>query len=225
MDQEILTAVGSFFEKALLGNEREMEKALQHGASAGLPAVQVSPLQGKMLRIFIEMMQAKRVLEIGTLGGYSTLWMAGAQVEGLKITTLEGNRNHASVAAENFKNAGVAEMISIINKDASEAMQYMIEAHVAPFDFIFIDADKQNNAVYLRMAKELSRKGTVIVADNVVRGGKILPSGIERSKDSKCAGIRDFISALGSDPLFSSTAVQTADSKGYDGFTLTIVTA
>lgn len=181
-----------------------------------MPTHDVSSLQGKMLAIFMQMSRAVRVLEIGTLGGYSTIWMAKALPPHGSITTIEFNEHHAEVASQNINKAGLAERVTLHRGVALEVLPTLD----APFDLIFIDADKVNNPQYLEWAIRLSKPGTVIVGDNTVRGGNVIESG---SEDPNVIGLRKFVEMLSEDERLEATAVQTVGEKGWDGFVLAIV--
>lgn len=197
-----------------------MDSILKANTEAGLPAIDVSPNQGKLLYLLAKMKAAKSILEIGTLGGYSTVWLARALPEDGHVVTLEFSEKHANVAKENIKKAGFDNKIDILVGPALETLPTLEKKGFASFDFIFIDADKPNNPNYLKWALELSRPGTVIIADNVVRNGKVIE---EDTQDQNVHGIRQFIDLLAEESRIDSTAIQTVGSKGYDGFVLGIV--
>jgi predicted O-methyltransferase YrrM len=195
---------------------------LAANAAARLPSIAVSPLQGKLLQLLARMIQARRILEIGTLGGYSTLWLAGALPAEGRLVTLELNARHAGVARSNFVRAGLADRIELREAPALESLAKLHAEGVAPFDFLFIDADKPNNPNYLSWALKLSHRGSLIVVDNVVRDGEIVNSG---SRDSAVQGTRRLHDMLASEPRLSATAIQTVGAKGYDGFAVALVVA
>jgi len=210
-----------YLERKLIAHDPALERALDANEAAGLPPYDVSPLQGKLLQLLIRMNGARRVLEIGTLGGYSTIWMARALSEGGRLITLELEPKHADTARVNLRGAGIADgMVEIRVGDAREQLRKLEEEQAEPFDFIFIDADKPNNPAYLEAALRLSKPGTVIVGDNVVRDGEIID---EASEDARVQGVRRFFDLLEHDPRIEATAVQTVGGKGYDGFMLGIV--
>lgn len=184
---------------------------------AGLPDIGVSPTQGALLALLCRISGARRVLEFGTLAGYSTIWMARAVGEPGLVTTLELNEDHAAVARRNFDAAGVADRVRLIVGRAADTAEQLITDGEEPFDLIFIDADKPSNPVYLEAALELSRPGTVIVVDNVVRRGAVIDS---TSSDLTIRGTREVLALLGADPRLTATAIQTVGSKGWDGFAL-----
>ncbi|WP_281974909.1 O-methyltransferase [Halobacillus litoralis] len=216
--QDMWTNVDQYFLDHLFPEETIMEEVLEVNKEAGLPSIDVSPTQGKLLHLLVKMKGAKNILEIGTLGGYSSIWMAKALPEGGKLTTLEFNPKHAEIAAANMKKAGVEEKIEIIVGPALNTLP-TLEMNV-PFDFIFIDADKNNNPPYVNEVLKRSQSGTTLIIDNVVRSGDILES---QSEDSSIQGIREMFEMLKNDPRMDSTAFQTVGSKGYDGFVLAIV--
>ncbi|BCB03623.1 O-methyltransferase [Bacillus sp. KH172YL63] len=209
-------AVDEYYTEKLQVSDPVMDAVLEENGKAGLPAIDVSANQGKFLSLLAQMQGAKRILEIGTLGGYSTIWLARALPSDGKVVTLEYSEKHAEVAAGNIRNAGLEEKVEI---RVGAALDTLPELE-GEFDFIFIDADKQNNANYLEWALRLSRPGTVIITDNVVRGGKVID---EKSDDESVQGVRRFADMLADEPRIDSTAVQTVGSKGYDGFVLGIV--
>ncbi|SFO05905.1 Predicted O-methyltransferase YrrM [Candidatus Pantoea varia] len=208
--------VDAWFSEKLAPEDSDLKYALANNADQGLPTHDVSSLQGKMLAIFMQMSRAVRVLEIGTLGGYSTIWMAKALPPHGSITTIEFNEHHAEVASQNINNAGLAERVTLHRGAALEVLPTLD----APFDLIFIDADKVNNPHYLEWAMRLSKPGTVIVGDNSVRGGNVIdPS----SEDPNVIGLRKFVGMISEDERLEATAVQTVGEKGWDGFVIAIV--
>lgn len=210
--------VDAYMAEQLIPDDAVLDAALQRNAEAGLPAHDVAVNQGKLLHLFARMCGAKTILEIGTLGGYSTIWLARALPEGGKVITLEANAKHAEIALQNIRAAGVDDKVEIRVGAAAETLPHLLE--LAPFDMIFIDADKPNNPVYLEWALKLSRKGTVIIGDNVVRNGAVTDA---HSEDANVIGVRRFFEMLGQEPRLSAMALQTVGSKGWDGFTLAIV--
>lgn len=201
--------------------ERDFTEVLERSLRAGLPEHHVSSLQGMLLHILVRAVNAKRVLELGTLAGYSSLWLATALPKNGTLITIEADPNHAVVAAENFAAAGMTERIHLVQDDARVALERLIAEHTAPFDVIFIDADKPSNPVYLALALRLAKPGTLIIADNVVRGGQVADAATD---DDKVQGVRQFCADLGKNQSLVSTALQTVGSKGYDGFSLSLVT-
>lgn len=209
-------AVDACFADLLAPSDEVLDHALAANAKAGLPAHDVSAVQGKFLALLVRLTGARRVLEIGTLGGYSTIWMARALPETGRITTIEHNPDHARVARDNFRVAQVAGKVQLHVGAAIDVLPSL----QGPFDLVFIDADKPNNPVYLEWALKLARPGTVIVGDNVVRGGGILDKG---GADPSVDGVRRFLESLAADPRLDSTALQTVGEKGWDGFSISIV--
>ena len=210
--------VDAYMAQKLIAPDPALEAALQRNSEAGLPNHDVAVNQGKLLNLFAQMCGAKTVLEIGTLGGYSTIWLARALPEGGKVITLEYSAKHAGIAQQNIDAAGVADKVEIIVGAAAESLPHLQDR--APFDLIFIDADKPNNPVYLEWALKLSRKGTVIIGDNVVRNGAVTDP---QSADANVIGVRRFVDMMEAEPRLDATALQTVGSKGWDGFTLAIV--
>lgn len=218
--QDLWTQVDNYYGDLLAPADATLDAVLQANEKAGLPPIAVSPLQGKFLEVLVRISGARRVLEIGTLGGYSTLWMARALPEGGRIVTLEFDPHHAAVAQANLRRAGVADRVDLRVGRAIESLPVLENTDAAPFDLIFIDADKESYAEYLDWAVKLSRPGTVIVADNVVRDGKVVDPECD---DPRVQGIRRFAARLAAEPRLSATAIQTVGVKGYDGFTLAVV--
>lgn len=196
----------------------DMSYILKANEGAGLPEIDVAPNQGKQLYLLAKMKGANRILEIGTLGGYSSIWLARALPEEGKLITLEYEKKHANVAMENMKKAGLDQKIEIIVGAALDTLPTLQDQE--PFDFIFIDADKVNYPGYFEWAMKLSKPGTVILGDNVVRGGKVID---ENSGDESVNGVRTLMELLSEEPGIEATAIQTVGSKGYDGFVLGIV--
>jgi predicted O-methyltransferase YrrM len=204
----------------LIGHDETLEHALKAAVEGGLPSIQVEPTTGKLLNLMARMVGAQRILEIGTLGGYSTIWLARALRDGGRLITLEANPDYAAVAERNIANAGVADRVDLRVGPALDALPRIAEEGIAPFDLVFIDADKSNQDKYLSWALDLTRPGSVIVGDNVVRDGRVLDSDNE---DPNIQGIRRFMDLLASDPRVDATAIQTVGSKGYDGFAVGLV--
>lgn len=219
MANEAWSDVDAYFESELLGSDEVLDAILMANREAGLPEIDVSPLQGKFLNLIARISRASRILEIGTLGGYSTVWLARALPPGGTVVTLEVDPHHAKVAQRNFAAAGVAGKIELIEGNAAQSLAELLKIGVTPFDLIFIDADKPSNPVYLDFANKLARPGTVIILDNVVRGGAVADAG---SEDPNVIGSRAAIEMLGAG-LFEGTAIQTVGSKSYDGFAVAIV--
>jgi predicted O-methyltransferase YrrM len=219
MSEITWAAVDSYFESALLASDPILQKVLEASTAARLPDIQVSACQGKMLNLLARMQAPARILEIGTLGGYSAICLARALRPDGKLVTIERDSYHAQVAHKNFALAGLSAQIDMRVEAAADALVRMKAEAGLPFDFIFIDADKQNNLRYVQMALEISRIGTVIVVDNVVRGGRIVAA----ERDAAAEGVRRMSEWIGKDPRLSATAIQTVGDKGYDGFLMMIV--
>jgi len=216
--QDIWIEVDRYFGDLLSPSDDKLNSALAANKKAGLPAIDVSRLQGKFLDLLVRISGARNVLEIGTLGAYSTIWMARALPEGGRIVTLEADPHHAKIARANLRNAGVLDRVDLRLGRALESLPKLEDA--GPFDLIFIDADKPSNPEYLRWALKLSRPGTVIVTDNVVRDGKVVDA---KSDDKDVKGTRRFAELLAAEPRLSATVLQTVGTKGYDGFALAVV--
>lgn len=217
-DSDKWSQVDAWFAEQLAPEGADLKYTLSNKLEQGLPTHDVSALQGKMLAIFIIMTRSVRVLEIGTLGGYSTIWMANALPQHGSITTIEFNKHHAEVARQNIKNAGLTERVELHTGAALDVLPTL----KAPFDLIFIDADKVNNPRYLEWAIKLSKQGTVIVGDNSVRGGNVINSA---SDDPNVKGLREFIQIISADERLEATAIQTVGEKGWDGFVMAVVKA
>ena len=213
-------AVDRYFEDLLVPRDEVLDSALGANRDAGLPSIDVTPLQGKFLELLVHISGARRVLEIGTLGGYSTIWLARALPEAGKIITLELEPRHVEVARANLERAGVIDRVELRQGPANENLSALVAENSAPFDLIFIDADKASNPEYLQWSLKLSRPGTVILLDNVVRDGRVIDA---KSNDPDIQGIRRFTELVASDPRLSATVLQTVAAKGYDGFALAIV--
>ena len=218
--QEMWTKVDRYFGDLLAPSDDKLDAALDANRKAGLPAIDVTALQGKFLELLVRVSGARRVLELGTLGGYSTIWMARALPEGGRLVTLEANPHHAEVARANLRRAGVEDRVDLRLGRGVESMRALHEAGAAPFDLIFIDADKAGYPDYLVWSLKLSRPGTLIVADNVVREGKVLDAA---SDDEDVRGVRRFLELVAAEPRLSATVLQTVGTKGHDGFALAVV--
>ncbi len=221
MSQELWTAVDHYIVENLVRPDPVLRDLLQANVEAGLPPYDVAPNQGKFLHLLARLQGAKKILEIGTLGGYSTIWLARALPPDGLLVTLESEPKHASVAQANLAGAFLSCTVEIRQGPALESLARLETENIRPFDFVFIDGDKQNNPAYLEWALRLSRPGSIIVADNVVRGGGVVHP---RNEDASVRGIRRFIEMMGENPRLSATAIQTVGSKGYDGFSLALVT-
>ncbi|MFN8410749.1 MAG: O-methyltransferase [Anaerolineales bacterium] len=220
MSQEKWSAVDAYFVEKLVPPDAALDAALAASDAAGLPQHAVAPNQGKLLKLLIQMQKAKRVLELGTLGGYSTIWLAQAVGNGGTVVTLEANPEYASVAKSNIEKAGLSHIVDIRVGAAAETLALLVSEGTEPFDFIFIDADKPNNPEYLNWSLKLARSGTVIVGDNVVRDGAIVDA---NSTVPSVVGVRKCFDLMADNPRLSATAIQTVGSKGYDGFSIAIV--
>jgi len=218
--QQKWSAVDEYLEKQLIPKDEILTQVLVNNQRAGLPAIDVSPTQGQLLALFVRMTRAKRILEIGTLGGYSTLWMARELPTGGELLTLEADPLHAAIARENLQLAGVAHQVTVAEGPALQTLENLGER--PPFDLIFIDADKPNNPNYLKWAMHYARPGTLIIGDNVVRDGEVTNP---TTTDASVQGVRKFIEMIGADPRLTVTAMQTVGVKGWDGFTLAWVNA
>ena len=207
----------SYFEAMLVSQDAALLDALERSRAAGLPAHQVAPNQGKLLALFARMIGARRILEIGTLGGYSTIWLARALVPGGKVISLEANALHAGIAAQNIAAAGLAHCVEIMLGPALETLSLLAAENAAPFDLIFIDADKPNNPHYLDWAVKLARPGSIIIGDNVVRDGAVADP---HSTDPSVQGVQRFFERMQAHPRLEATALQTVGAKGYDGFSI-----
>ncbi|MBX9859274.1 MAG: O-methyltransferase [Sphingomonas sp.] len=214
--------VDDYIGAKLLGHDQLLAAALAANAEAGLPPIDVSAAQGKMLHLFARMAGARRILEIGTLGGYSTIWLGRALPEGGRLVTLELDPHHAAVARANIARAGLADRVDLRVGPALDTLAAMQAAGEAPFDFVFIDADKDNGVRYVQAAIALGRPGTVIVVDNVVREGGVLDPA---SDDPRIIGTRALFDYVGAAPELDATAVQTVGAKKWDGFLIAIVEA
>ena len=215
MNQERWTAVDNYFCDLLVRSDAALDNAIKSSDEAGLPSHHVAPNQGKLLQLLAQIQGARRILEIGTLAGYSTIWLARALPSDGCLITLESDLKHAEVAEANISLAGISHLVDLQRGNALDSLQKLHAEGVEPFDFIFIDADKPNNPNYLNWALKLSRPGTIIIGDNVVRNGEVINPD---SKDAKVQGIRHFSQLLAAEPRISATAIQTVGSKGYDGF-------
>ncbi len=220
MSLERWTAVDDYISEHFVPADTALEATLKDSAAAGLPAINVSPNQGKFLHLLAKVSGARRILEIGTLGGYSTIWLARALPTDGRLVTLEFEPKHVTVAQKNIARAGLADVVNIRQGAAAESLRQLIAEKTQPFDFIFVDADKEGYAEYFALVLKLSRPGTCIVADNVVRGGGVLDP---NNADPRVQGIQRFYEAVAAEPRVTATSVQTVGSKGYDGFTMILV--
>ena len=220
MSQELWTAVDGYLTEKLIAKDAVLEAAVAANAAAGLPAIDVTPTQGKLLHMLARMIGARRILEIGTLGGYSTIWLARALPVGGRLITLEFEPKHAEVARENIARAGLAGVVEIHVGAALDSLERIHAEGAEPFDLVFIDADKENNANYLEWALKLTRVGSLIICDNVIRDGEIANAA---STNEKIIGTRAMFDRMGAEPRVYATALQTVGSKGYDGFAVGLV--
>ncbi|MDT0443196.1 O-methyltransferase [Streptomyces johnsoniae] len=217
-ESHLWTEVDDYFSGLLIPADPVLEAALAASDSAGLPAINVTPGQGKLLHLLARIHGARTILEIGTLGGYSAIWLARALPPGGRLITLEAEQLHAEVARVNVARAGLSDVVDIRVGRALDTLPALTTE--GPFDLIFVDADKPSNPDYLAWAVELSRPGSVLVFDNVVRAGNVVHAD---SADPSVRGTRRFTELLAADPRLTATAIQTVGSKGYDGFTLALV--
>ncbi len=217
MTTETWTAVDDYITGLLLPTDPILDAAQEASRAAGLPPISVSAAQGKFLHLLARIQGARRILEIGTLAGYSTIWLARALPAGGRLITLEFDPKHAGVAQANLARAGLSHMVDVRVGRAIDALPSL--AGDAPFDLIFIDADKPSTTDYFKWSLKLSRKGSVIVVDNVVRAGGL----VDPSADEDARGMRTFVAALAAEPRVSATAIQTVGIKGYDGFAIAVV--
>ena len=220
MSDVLWDSVDEYIVEKLVGDDGDLAAALAANQAAGLPAMDVSAAQGKFLNLMVRMTGARRVLEVGTLGGYSTIWMAKALPAGGQLVTLEYSEHHAQVARGNIDRAGLADRVQVIVGAAAETLAQVAANGGGAFDFIFIDADKPSNPIYLDWAIKLGRPGTVIILDNVVRDGKVIDAD---SDDPRVMGTRAAFDLIASHPRLRATALQTVGSKGWDGFAIMVM--
>jgi len=220
MTQERWTAVDRYHTDLLVRPDAVLDAAVQASAAAGLPSISVTPSQGKLLYLLAKMQGARKILEIGTLGGYSTIWLARALPDSGRLITLEADPRHAEIARANIARAGLANVVTVRLSLVMETLPQLAAEGQGPFDMIFIDADKENIPEYFTWALRLSRQGSLIIVDNVVRNGAVADPA---SKDASVLGVRRFNEQLAAELRVSATVMQTVGSKGYDGFTLALV--
>lgn len=213
--------VDDYFNGLLVGSDEALDAAVEASDKAGLPAIQVAANQGKLLHLLARLQGARTVLEIGTLGGYSTIWLARALPEGGRLVTLESDPECAEVARGNIERAGLAEVVEIRVGRALDTLPELAAEGYGPFDVVFIDADKPSNPDYLAWSLKLTRPGSLIIADNVVRDGEVVDGA---SEDPKVQGVRRFTELVAAEPTLTATALQTVGSKGYDGLMMALVT-
>jgi predicted O-methyltransferase YrrM len=222
MAEDQWTEVDQYFSESLLPSDPILESALEATVAAGLPAISVSPNQGKLLQMLAQIVGARSILEIGTLGGYSTIWLARGLRAGGRLITLEVDPKHAEVAQLNVARAGLRDVVDVRIGNAVEILPQLSAERRGPFDLIFIDADKPNIPTYFEWALKLSRPGTLIIVDNVVRDGAVIDAD---SSDPSVQGVRRFIELLGAESRASGTVIQTVGIKGYDGFAIVLVSS
>ncbi|MEV7709601.1 O-methyltransferase [Streptomyces sp. NPDC088270] len=215
------TEVDDYFNGLLVGPDEDLDAAVENSDAAGLPAIQVAANQGKLLNLLARLQGARTVLEIGTLGGYSTIWLARALPEGGRVVTLEADPAYAEVARANIERAGLADVVEIRVGRALDTLPELAAEGHGPFDVVFIDADKPSNPDYLAWSLKLTRPGSLIVADNVVRDGEVVDA---TSEDPKVQGVRRFTELVAAEPTLAATALQTVGGKGYDGLMMALVT-
>jgi predicted O-methyltransferase YrrM len=215
------TAVDTYVAEQLIPSDPALDDVLRASAEAGLPAIQVSAAQGKLLHLLARIQGARTILEIGTLGGYSTIWLGRALPADGHLITLEADPKHADVARANIARAGLANLVEVRTGKGLDILPQLAEEQRGPFDLIFIDADKPGTPDYFRWALKLSRMGSVIIVDNVVRKGALADA---QSTDPNIVAMRRFHELLATEPCVSATTIQTVGSKGYDGFTLAVIT-
>ena len=221
MNQQTWTAVDRYVDDLLVGHDAALEAALQASAQAGLPAINVAPSHGKLLNLLARVLGARAILEIGTLGGYSTIWLARALPADGRLVTLEIDATHAEVARANIAHAGLSQRVQLRLGPALDTLAQLAAERAGPFDLSFIDADKPNIPAYFKWALQLSRPGSLIVVDNVVRDGAVIEAA---SLDASVQGVRRLNELMASEPRVSATTIQTVGAKGYDGFALALVT-
>jgi predicted O-methyltransferase YrrM len=218
VNQETWTAVDEHFTSRLIAQDDSLSSALKASDDAGLPAINVTPSQGKLLNILARIHGAQRILEIGTLGGYSTIWMAQALPPNGRMVSLEFDPHHAEVATANLKLAGLSGKVEVRVGAALDSLPAL--ENEPPFDIVFIDADKENNPHYFEWALKLTHPGSLIIIDNVVRGGAVVDA---ESEDPNILGVRKVLDMIGAEPRVTGTAIQTVGSKGYDGLAIVLV--
>ena len=220
MGKEEWTKVDEYYSSLFMPHDAVLEQALADSAAAGLPGINVAPNQGKLLFLMAKATGAQRILEIGTLGGYSTIWLARSLLPDGRLITLELNPKHAEVARKNITRAGLERVVEVRQGPALSSLEQLVSEQAGPFDLNFIDAHKPEYAEYFQWSLKLSRPGTLIIADNVVRNGAVADSA---TKDELVLGIRRFNEAVGKEKRVSATALQTVGSKGYDGLVMALV--
>jgi predicted O-methyltransferase YrrM len=222
MTQEIWTAVDRYITDLFVPPDTALNAALQASQAADLPSINVSPPQGKFLQLLARALGTRSILEIGTLGGYSTIWLARALPPGGRLITLEADPKHAEIARANIAGAGLADVVDLRLGRALDTLPKIAAEGRGPFDLIFIDADKSNYVNYFTWALKLSGRGTVIIGDNVIRRGAVIDPG--HIDDPRVPGVLRFNERVAAEPRVSATVIQTVGAKGYDGFTIALVT-
>jgi predicted O-methyltransferase YrrM len=217
MSQTLWSAIDDYIVGTLSPSDPALDQVLADSRAAGLPAINVAPNQGKLLQLLAQMIGARRVLEVGTLGGYSTIWLARALPADGRLITLEHSPLHAEVARRNIARAGLADVVEVRVGAALDSLPVLAAENPEPFDLAFIDADKENNPHYFTWALKLTRPGGVIIVDNVVRAGSVIDGD---SQDPNVRGVRLLYELIAAEPRVSATAVQTVGSKGHDGFAI-----
>lgn len=222
MSQDQWTAVDHYINDLFIPRDAALEGALAASAAADLPAINVSPAQGKLLHLLAKMQGARKILEIGTLGGYSTIWLARALPADGRLITLEFNPRHAQIARANLAKAGLVNVVEVRVGKAIDTLPQLVAEKAGPFDLIFIDADKPGYPDYLPWSLKLSRAGTLLIADNVVRKGEVANAS---TTDANVQGVRRYNELLAAEPRVAATVIQTVGSKGYDGLAISLVTS
>lgn len=220
MSQEQWTAVDDYINGLFAPPDPALEAALRATDEAGMPMINVAPNQGKLLHVLARSIGARAILEIGTLAGYSAIWLARALLPGGRLISLEADPRHAAVARANLARAGLADVAEVRVGPALDTLPQLAAEPRGPFDLVFIDADKPNTAAYFAWALRMTRPGSLIIADNVVRDGAVIDAG---SRDASVQGVRRFNAALAAEPRVSATAIQTVGGKGYDGLAIAVV--
>ena len=220
MANEIWDSVDEYLKGKLIGSDKALDACASNSTAQGLPEIQVSPLQGQLLFMLARSVRARRILELGTLGGYSTISLARAVAPDGVVITCELEQHHAEVARDNLSRAGLSDGVTIMVGTALDSLKTLIASKTEPFDFIFIDADKANMPEYFSLSMELSRPGTLMMFDNVVREGEVANA---QSEDPSVIGVRRLVEMLSTDSRVDATAIQTVGIKGYDGFAFALV--
>jgi len=220
MTQQLWTSVDDYITDLFVPFDSVMQEALATSEAAGLPSISVAPNEGKLLMLLAQLCGARRILEIGTLGGYSTIWLARGMASGGSLITLEASTKHAGIASINIARAGLANVVEVRIGPAGDTLPQLAAEGHGPFDLIFIDADKEGYPAYFAWSLKLARPGTLIIADNVIRDGEILDPA---SSDASVQGIRRFNQLLANEPRVRATLIQTVGRKGYDGMAIAIV--